>query len=106
MSIRIIIEVDGKEVATTTVHQPGLEATPTASTGSGAHTAPAGPPPEILKLAAAIGAKDAGPAPAEGAGAELPGALLAMRSGIGVMDEDADAGRAPTGAGKTAGERS
>jgi len=62
MATRIIVEIDGKVVAATTIHP---DTSPTVAEGVDVPTVPASfkPPPELLARARALGASSAGPAP-------------------------------------------
>lgn len=89
--MRITIEIDGNEVLVTT--SPPLVAT------AMAHAVPPTtasierlkPPPELLRAAAALGAADAGPAPAEIA-TTVP---MAIRGALVEGPGSTDAGAAP-----------
>jgi len=62
MATRIIVEIDGKEVAATTIHP---DPSPGIAEGVDVPAVPASfkPPPELLARARALGASSAGPAP-------------------------------------------
>ncbi len=62
MATRIIVEIDGKEVAATTIHP---DTSPSIAEGVDVPAVPASfkPPPELLARARALGASSAGPAP-------------------------------------------
>jgi hypothetical protein len=87
--MRIIIDIDGDNINVTTEPQQRITVA-AAMLPSGSRPTP---PPEILKAAAAIGAHDAGPAPARITG-PVKAAVLQAAGG------PAKAGAAPTGPGK------
>ncbi len=62
MATRIIVEIDGKEVAATTIYP---DTSPSIAEGVDVPAVPASfkPPPELLAHARALGASSAGPAP-------------------------------------------
>jgi hypothetical protein len=87
--MRIIIDIDGDNInVTTEPQQKVMVAAATLPSG----TRPT-PPPELLKAAAAIGAHDAGPAPARITGPVKAAAVQAVGG-------PAKAGAAPSGPGK------
>jgi hypothetical protein len=96
--IRIILAIDGREVAATTIHPSALTAAyPQGPTEAADQAAP----PEILAAAAAVGALSAGPAPSGVPMSSLPMAAIQRPSQFSTADlgayETTDAGAAPTG---------
>lgn len=95
--MRITIEIEGSELVTTGVH-PSVTTT-VAHPASTAPAAASGPtaPPELVAAAAALGAVDAGPAPAKftAAGATMIPLPPAGEEIVGAGLSATDAGAAP-----------
>jgi hypothetical protein len=91
--LRIIIEIDGKEVAATTIQPAALN--PTFPQVSGASTSASNlqAPSELLAIATALGATSAGPAP----GGVVVQPLGQSSTSAGAELGMTDAGSAPTG---------
>ena len=81
--MRIIIDIDGETVHVTA--EPPLKVAPKAM------PARPTPPPELLKAAAALGARDAGPAPAHVADLARTSSTAERRAITGTTDAGASA---------------